>query len=188
MKHARINGTRLVAPPKGTEDNVGTGSALVPTTVGPRATSELDVDERATITRREDWFSPVADNAVKALLAEAANGKGDRTLGSKLAAAWATRKDIIDKQQSRAKLAEMNANLSSAQEETRRNLRAIEKNKSAEALRAKLTQRLGEMATKIDDLTRQVVELDAKLAELRVVFKEAIREITFVAPSTPAGA
>jgi hypothetical protein len=180
VKHARTSGTRLVAPPKGTEDNVGTGSALVPTTVGPRATSELEVDERSTIARREDWFSPIADNAVKAFLADA---QSDRAVASKLAAVWATRKEIVEKQQSRGKLAEMESNLGASQEETRKNLRAIEKNKSAEALRAKLTQRLGEMATKIDDMTRQIVELDAKLAELRVVFKEAIREIAFVAPA-----
>ena len=185
VKHPRSSGTRLVAPPKDTEDNVGTGSALVPATVGPRATAELVVDERAKITRREDWFSQVADNAVKAFLADS---QSDRALAAKLTAAWATRKEIVDKQQTRAKLAETESSLSAQQEETRKNLRAIEKNKSAEALRAKLTQRLGEMATKIDDLTRQVVELDAKLAELRVLFKEAIREIDYVAPAKPPGA
>jgi hypothetical protein len=185
VKHTRINGTRLVAPPKGTEDNVGTGSALVPTTVGPQATTELVVDERATITRREDWFSAVADNAVKAFLAD---GHSDGAIASKLAAAWTTRKEIVDKQESRAKLAQEASSLSVQQEETRKNLRAIEKNKTAEALRTKLTQRLGEMATKIDDLTRRIVELDAKLAELRVVFKETIRDINWVAPPRPPGA
>ncbi len=179
VKHARQSGTRLVSPPKDTEDNVGTGSALVPTIVAPRATGALEVDERATIVRREDWFSPVADNAVKAFFADA---RSDRAVASKLTAAWGTRKEIVDKQQARQKLAEMAATLGAAQEETRRNLRAIEKNKSAEALRAKLTARLGEIATKLDDATKQIVELDAKLAELRVVFKEAIREIVFTAP------
>ncbi len=104
VKHARMSGTRLVSPPKDTEDNVGTGSALVPTTVASHATSELAVDERATITRREDWFSPIADNAVKALLADPGS---DRAVAAKLSAAWVTRKEIVDKQQSRAKLAEI---------------------------------------------------------------------------------
>ena len=184
VKHPRTSGTRLVQPPKDTEDNVGTGSALVPTTVPPRATGELAVDERATITRREDWFSQVADNAVKAFLADA---HSDRGLVAKLSAAWATRKDITDKEQVRGKLAESEATLSSAQEETRRNIRAIEKNKGAEALRAKLTARLGDMATKVDDMTRQIVEIDSKLAELRVVFKESLRDITYVAPAPPPG-
>jgi hypothetical protein len=179
VKHARMSGTRLVQPPVGTEDNVGTGSALIPTTVGPHATTELAVDERATITRGEDWFSPIADNAVKALLADPRSDKG---VDAKLSAAWAMRREIIDKQQSRGKLAQEESSLSAAQGETRENLKAIEKNKSADALRAKLTARLGQMATRIDDLTRQIVELDSKLAELRVGFKEAVRDVTWVAP------
>jgi hypothetical protein len=182
VKHARSAGTRLVAPPKGTEDNVGTGSALVPASVAAKTTSELGVDERATIVRREDWFSAVADNAVKALLADAG---ADRAVVAKLAPAWTMRKEIVDKGQTRAKLAQEQSSLSAQQEETRHNLRAIEKNKTAEALRAKLTGRLGEMATRIDDLTRQIVELDAKLAELRVAFKEAIRDVRWIAPAPP---
>ncbi len=152
--------------------------------VGPRATGELDVDERATITRQEAWFSPVADNAVRALLADALS---DHAVVAKLGPAWATRKEIVTKQEARAKLAEMQSNLSVGQEETRRNLHAIEKNKGAEALRAKLTARLGEMATKIDDVTRQIVELDSKLAELRVSFKDAIFELKYLAPEKRAG-
>jgi predicted transcriptional regulator len=96
-----------------------------------------------------------------------------------------TRKDIVDKQQTRGKLAEMGANLSSSQEETRRNLRAIEKNKTADALRQKLTARLADAAAKLDDYSRKIVELDSKLSELTVQFKEAIRDVK-VLPS-PAG-
>src|SRR5207244_12898847 len=72
--------TRRSSDLKGTEDNVGNGSALVPSTVAPRGTSELVVDERATIRRAEDWFSPVADNAVKAYFADP---KGDREVKSR---------------------------------------------------------------------------------------------------------
>lgn len=179
VKHARLNGTRLVGAPKETEDNVGTGFALIPSAAAPRATAELDVDERATISRREDWFSLVADNAVKAFLADA---QSDKAVASKLAAAWAMRKQILDKHEAREKLAATSSSLTASQEETRRNLRAIEKNKSAEALRAKLTARLGEIATKVDDVTKQIVELDSKLAEVKVLFSEAVRDIAFVAP------
>jgi hypothetical protein len=47
-----------------------------------------------------------------------------------------------------------------------------------------LTQRLGETSTHLDEITKQAVEIDAKLAELRVVFREAIREVSYVAPGT----
>ena len=46
VKHPRQNGARLFSPPKDTEDNVGTGTALVPANVPPHTTVELVVDER----------------------------------------------------------------------------------------------------------------------------------------------
>jgi uncharacterized protein YlxW (UPF0749 family) len=82
----------------------------------------------------------------------------------------------------RAKLQQETDTLSQSTEETRRNLRAIEKNKSAEALRQKLTARLADAATKLDDLNRKLVEIDAKEGELTVTFREAIRDVKFVAP------
>ncbi|MEO6419875.1 MAG: DUF4139 domain-containing protein [Polyangiaceae bacterium] len=182
VKHGRINGTRLFNPPKNTEDNVGSGSALVPATVLPHATNELTVDERATVRRNQDWFSVVADNAVKAYLADP---KSDRATVAKLSAAWKIRTEIVTKTEARQKLSLEQQNLSQQTEETRRNLRAIEKNKSAGALQGKLTGRLGEMATRLDDITKQAVEIDSKLAELRVSFKEIIREIKIVDQPTP---
>src|SRR5262249_39238410 len=44
VKHPRNGNARLVKPPEGTEDNVGTGSALVPFQVDPNATATLSVD------------------------------------------------------------------------------------------------------------------------------------------------
>ena len=57
VKHPRIEGARLFAPPAGTEDNVGTGSALVPASFAPHATAELVVDERVDERRATDWFA-----------------------------------------------------------------------------------------------------------------------------------
>jgi hypothetical protein len=182
VKHPRMAGTRLFSPPKDTEDNVGTGSALVPSKIQPRATGELVVDERATIRRQQDWFSTIADNAIKAYLADP---RADRAIATKLTTAWATRSQIVAKIEARTKLAQEQNNLSQQTEETRRNLRAIEKNRAADGLRAKLTQRLGETASRLDEITKQLVELDAKLAELRVVFKESIRDIKVTEPLPP---
>src|SRR5205807_9798928 len=63
VKHPRNVGARLFAPPPGTEDNVGTGTALLPAKVGSRATIELVVDERVTVRRVADWFSAIANSA-----------------------------------------------------------------------------------------------------------------------------
>jgi hypothetical protein len=179
VKHPRQSGTRLFSPPKDTEDNVGTGSALVPAKVGPHETGELIVDERAAIRRQTDWFAPLADNAFKAYAADPA---ANREAAVKLAAAWIFRDEIVKKQEARAKLQQESGTLSQSTEETRRNLRAIEKNRVADALRSALTQRLAEGSLRLDVITRQIVELDAKLSELRVRFKEGVRDITVWIP------
>ncbi len=182
VKHPRINGTRLFSPPKETEDNVGTHSALVPATIPARATAELVVDERATLRRQQDWFSVIADNAYKAYVADP---RADKAVAAKLTTAWTTRNEIVSKVETRQKLTVEQSNLGQQTEETRRNLRAIEKNKAAEALRTKLTQRLGETAARLDEITKQAVEIDAKLAELRVRFREAIRDLKVTEPLPP---
>ncbi len=182
VKHPRITGARLFAPPTGTEDNVGTGTALVPATVSAHGTVELVVDERATERQPSDWFSVIADNAFKAYRADP---KADAGVVQKLAAAWIVRDDIVKKRDERDRLSRQSNDLSQASEETRRNLRAIERNKTAEALRQKLTARLSDTAAKLDDINRKVVELDSKLPELGVRFSEAIRDIQLTVPGTP---
>src|SRR5450432_934367 len=181
VKHPRIGGARLFSPPAGTEDNVGTGTALVPVSIPAHATADLVVDERATERQSTDWFGAVADAAIKAYLADP---RSDRGLVQKLSAAWVTQSQIVAKSTEREKLAQESSTLSASTEETRRNLRAIEKNKTAEALRQKLTARLADAATKLDDLNRKIVELESKLSELGVQFKEAIRDIKFALPAT----
>jgi hypothetical protein len=185
VKHPRISGARLFAPPPGTEDNVGTGAALVPAKIAAHATADLVVDERVTVRKGADWFGAIADNAIKAYLADP---KSDRDVVQKLTSAWVVRNEIVKKIEERTKLQQESNTLSSATEETRRNLRAIEKNKTAEALRQKLTARLSETATRLDDLNRRIVELDSKLAELGVRFKEAIRDIKVTVTAAPPSA
>jgi hypothetical protein len=174
VKHPRQPGARLHDPPPGTEDNTGAGSALVPWTVGARETKDLLVDERSSYTRQEDWFSPVADAAYKAY---AADPRADRGVVARLDAAWKLRAEIVQQRDARQKTTAEEAQLRAQSEETRRNLKAIEKNKAADGLRAKLTQRLAAMAARLDELTKHDVEIDTKLAELDVRFREAVREI-----------
>ncbi len=181
VKHPRAMGTKLTNPPKGTEDNVGTGSALVPATVPPHATATLVVDERSTNRRGEDWFTPTADVALKGFLADP---KSPRDIVAKLQGAWQTRADILTKADAREKLTQEQTDLQQQTQETRQNLLAIEKNKAADALRAKLTQRLSQTASRLDEIQKKAVELDAKLAELRVAFREAIRDIKYNAPKS----
>src|SRR5262249_15417916 len=138
VKHPRANGTKLYNPPTGTEDNIGTGSALVPADVPAHGKRELVVDERAAWNEFTDWFSPAADTAVKAFLADP---KSDRDAVQKLTALWPLRAQIVSKNDERARLQAELAQLASEASEKRADLRAIEKNtaKAAEALRKTLT-------------------------------------------------
>jgi hypothetical protein len=179
VKYPRSSGWRLFSPPAGTEDNVGTSTALVPATVPARGTTQLVVDERAPVRQPTDWFGAIGDNAVKAYLADP---KSDKDVVQKLTAAWVVRAELVKKRDERYALQQQSNDLSRASEETRNNLAAIEKNKTAEALRKKLTARLAENATKLDDINRRAVELDSKLAELGVQFNEAIRDIHMLVP------
>ncbi len=57
IKHARVSGARMKNFPAGTEDNVGTGTAIVPVEVAARTTSDLVLDERQQTTRVLDLSS-----------------------------------------------------------------------------------------------------------------------------------
>ncbi len=179
VKHPRAAGTRLSGVPRETEDNVGTGSALVPMTVLPHATTDLVVEERETTRQGVDWFSAIAETAVKAYIADA---KSDGRVVQKLSTAWAFRNEIVKKRDERAGVQTQSNDLSQTAEEARRNLRAIEKNKTADALRQKLTARLTEVSGKLDEVNKKMTEIDARLAELRVQFTEAVRAISLVVP------
>jgi hypothetical protein len=179
VKHPRAAGTRLSGVPRETEDNVGTGSALVPMTVAPHTTTDLVVEERETTRFPMDWFSAIAETAVKAYVADP---KSDSTVVQKLSPAWAFRTEIVKKRDERSGVQSQSNDLSQTAEEARRNLRAIEKNKAADALRQKLTARLTEISGKLDEVNKKLTEIDARLAELRVQFTEAVRAIQLVVP------
>jgi hypothetical protein len=184
VKHARIAGARLVKPPAGTEDNVGTGTALVPIDVAPNATATLVVDERQIAVRGADWLDPLADDAVRAYLA-GANKKVDPAVAKVLTSAWDIRKTLVAARDERVKLAAQENDLRRATEETRANLKALEKNAAAGDLRAKLTARLSADSAALDKLTKRAIELDLTLNEQRVRFEDALRGLKIWSPEQP---
>jgi hypothetical protein len=182
VKHPRQNGTRLYQPPAGTEDNVGTGSALVPALVMPHTTFNLTVDERATFQRGEDWFSDAADNAVKAYLKDP---RANQEIVQKLTAAWVLRTQLVDKMHQAQAIQTELATLAQEASEKRQDLRAIEKNTAADALRKTLTQRLADIAARQDVLQAQNIQLGQDLGALRINFRDAIRAINLTEPLPP---
>ena len=182
VRHPRIAGSRLYGQPPGTEDNVGTGLALVPVEVKPRGKTELTVDERVAVQQHVNWLSPLADDAVQAYLKDP---RADRALSDKLREAWKIREKLDTAGNEQTKLEAEQAELEKASRETRLSLQAIEKNNQAADLRAKLTKRLGEIQTRLDQLTKRLVEVRMVVNEQEVRFRDAVRELKLLAPLPP---
>jgi hypothetical protein len=182
VKHPRMSGARLNNFPPGTEDNVGTASALVPTPVGPRATIDLSLDERQETQRNLDWLSPLADDAVKAYWTD---GRADPVIVAQLKAAWNVREILVKAVEQQRKLSAEDQERRRATEETRANLKALEKNTAAADLRAKLTSRLAADSARLDVLGKQLVEVSLKVNENQIRFNEAIRAIKLLQPLPP---
>jgi hypothetical protein len=185
VKHPRLHGTRLHGPPKGTEDNLGTGSALVPIDVPRRGTAVLDVDERRTFRQQIDWLSQLADDAVKAYLNDP---RADAAVARQLGQAWDVRGKLRPALDELDKLIAERQHLEQQSHELRQNLRAIEKNRTAEALRRDLTERLAKASARLDEITKRVIVLEMQINEQQIRFRDLTREIKLLAPLSPVRA
>jgi hypothetical protein len=179
IKHARIPGSRLHRAPKGTEDNTGTGSALVPIDVGKRATAVLDVDERKEDRRGVDPLDPLADDAVKGYLADA---RADATVVALLRPAWEARGKLRASVDERDKLNAEKAQIESQMGQLDRSLRAIEKNNLAAQLRKDLTDRLGKAHARLDELTKRLVIVEMQVSEQAIRFRDMLSAIKLLKP------
>jgi hypothetical protein len=179
IKHARQWGTRLNNAPKGTEDNTGTGSALVPLDIAKHASAVLDVDERKETRRQIDWLDQLADDAVKAYLADP---RADQSVVAQLRAAWEAGGKLRTSLDERDKLNAERGQLDAQIDQLNTSLRAIEKNKLADELRKTLTARLATASTRIDEITKRVIVLDMQVSEQSIRFRDLINPIKMVKP------
>jgi len=192
VKHSRIPGTRLENPPKGTEDNLGTGSALVPISTEKRGTNTLDVEERRSFNRQVDALSQLADDAVKAYLADP---RADKTIVSELKKGWEARGKLRSALDERSKLQAEQANLERESEQLRRNLKAIEKIKddprdtisrqNTEKMRQDFTDRLGKASTRLGDITKRLTILEIEVNEQSVRLRDILASIKLEKPLPP---
>jgi hypothetical protein len=185
VKHPRLYDTRLHNPPKGTEDNLGTGSALIPIVVPKRGAAVLDVDERRIQRRYADWLSQLADDAVKAYMADA---RADQGVVRDLRVAWEVRGKLRLALDERNKLQSESGLLENQSNELRRNLRAIEKNKTADELRKDLTERLAKASARLDEITKRVIVLEMQINEQSIRFRDLLNGIKMLKPLSPVKA
>jgi hypothetical protein len=182
VKHPRVGDSRLFKPPAGTEDNTGTGSALIPTELRPHSKTELTVDERRASRQETDWLGVLADEAVRGYLADP---RANPEFARKLRDVWALRDELRKALDEFQKLSNERAELERSNDETRRSLKAIEKNPQAADLRQKLTKRLAEASTRLDSIGKRTVEVQMGIDERQVRFRDAIQDLRLDAPLPP---
>lgn len=182
VRHPRRPGTRLFRPAPGTEDNAAQGNALVPIAVAASGRAELVVDERLAQQRLVGWLDAIADDAVKGYLAD---GRSDPKGVSQLRATWQIRelwKRQVDEQ---GRLTTERNELERNLDQLKTSLKAIEKNAQAADLRQKLTRKLGDASTRIDQITKRLVEVELGLREHEVRFRDAIEDIRILTVPPP---
>jgi len=174
VKHGRSAQTRLYNPPKGTEDDTERGYALIPIQVRARARAELTVDERRGHPRRVEWISTLADEAVRAYIADArANQKVVQTLRS----AWQIREKWKRAVDELNRLVDEESQIDKEARETRLSLKAIEKNTQAADLRVRLTRRLSELSRRQEEITKRLIEVRMTINEQQERFRDSVRSL-----------
>lgn len=189
VKHPRNPGTRLENPPKGTEDNIGTGSALVPFVTPKRGNNTLDVEERRSFSRQVDVLSQLADDAVKAYMQDP---RADKQLVSDLKKAWDARARLRSAIDERNKISVEQANLERESEQLRRNLKAIEKVKddprdtvsrqNTEKMRQDFTDRLGKASTRLGEITKRMTIIEIEVSEQSIRLRDIISGLKLEKP------
>ncbi len=179
VKHIRNQGSKLIKPQKDVEDNVGTNTAIVPFEISKLTTDILKVEEAKSSPYSVDWMSDMAEDAIKGYI----NHKNADPENVKYLTQLLEIRDHLKKASNKyEKLAQEQNLLEKAQNETRANLKAIEKNSQAQDLRQKLTARLENNAARLQIIAKEMIELQMKISELRVRFDESKKLIKILEP------
>ena len=107
----------------------------------------------------------------------AAHFSADPAVAKMLKSAFAIRDDWKKATDEAARLRAEQQELERATEETRDNLKAIEKNKAAEDLRKTLTARLSKASARLDEVTKRLIQVNMQSKELELRFREASKQV-----------
>lgn len=185
VRHRRVSGAKLWNPPKGTEELSTESAALIPVDVPAHGKASLLVEERLPIKREVDWLSAEARSAVRDYLKEPRVAPEHRVILEAILK-HAAQLSTIDDQERR--LTREQRELEKSTRETRFSLEAIEKNQQAAALRRELTTRLADGTRRLDEITKDLVELQLRRTEQEVRLKEARQGLVIEPPDRGTGA
>ncbi len=183
LKHGRLAGGTMTHSPAGMEEGAETGSVLVPVPLGAHLTETVVLDERKVASHPVGWLESVADEAIRGYLVDP---HADPSVVAQLKVAWEIRRVLAAANEESEKLASEQNERRRETEETRSNLKALEKNTAGGALRAKLTGRLADDSARLDALAKTLLEINGKIDENQGRFSEAVRAIDLRGPPSEA--
>jgi hypothetical protein len=176
VRHPRWGEAELVKPPEGTE--LAPQRALVPVAVPAKGNAELAVVERTPVQTDFSFMDQPAADAVAVFLTGPAL---EAATSDKLKQALALRDELLKLDGQIVALEREQGELANGAEETRDNLKAIEKVKTASDLRSRLLARLKQWDARLSELTKQLVEARTKKSELEVRLNEALEGVSLSA-------
>lgn len=177
VRHARWGDATLTDPPEGTE--LSAGRALIPVWVSARGEADLTVLERTPVETQIGLMTSTAADAIKLWLSGPAV---DAVQGPALGTALKLREELLNLQDRVRTLERKQRELQGGAEETRKNLKAIEKVPGAVDLRSRLLKRLKNLDAELAQLTTELVEARTRQSELNVRMDEALSEVDLRVP------
>jgi hypothetical protein len=175
VRHARWGEAELVAPPKGSE--LLPNKALLPLEIPAKSERTLEAIERTPVQVELSFVEQPAADAVALYLSGPA---ADAAQGAALKQALALRADLVKLDEQIIALEREQAELENGANEARRNLKAIEKVKTADDLRKRLVERLRQLDARLAELMKQLVEARTKKSELEVRLDEALEQVSLI--------
>lgn len=169
VRHPRWGQAELFGPPEGTE--LAPDKALVPLAVPAKSQAALEVVERTPVELQLSIMDPRAAEAIAIYLSGPAASDPQ---SAELKRALALREELAKLEEQLGAQEREQAEVMAAADETRKNLKAIEKLASAKDLRARLYERLKQIDARGATLTQQLIEARTRQAELSVRLNEAL--------------
>jgi hypothetical protein len=179
IKHQLSPGAELWDPPQGTEKLAGDREVLSPVDIPPSGAADLMLEERQAFRRRVEFRSAEARTAVRDYLKAENVPQKEREI-LELILKHAAQLQALDDQETA--LTREQRELEKGTQESRRSLQAIKDNQQAAALRRELTDRLALSTRRLDELTKELVEVRLRRTEQELRLRDAKQGISIPPP------
>ena len=177
IRHQQAPGSKLQGPDGvKLEQEFGKSSVLVPLKVLAHGKSAIEIVQISEWEHRGEWFSPQAEMAMKALLADP---KLAPEMKEKLTGLMGIRDRFAKFRRDKDAIYMELQGLEQEQSALRANLQSIEKNPQAADLRGRLVDRLSKAARRADDLAKRRIECDLAENLESVLFQERLKGLVY---------